>query len=654
MTPELEGEAKGLDELERIYKEEYLVEPDHEVWDTYLSLEALEGFFDDPEAVSLFHLRFKMKDGNLEWHRVCLEAVDEEHLVLVSSNIQKEIRNRAIGKAVDTEFDYVAYISILDGSYLLYHSTGGENSMMPPMFHSNYHKILWEYNEMYVADGEGAALSQLMEIEAVTEMLKSRKDYVLFCTVKDEAGELYYKKLRFCYLDDKKDVLLLSRVDITDITREHQLRLEAEQKEKAANQELADYLNHMPMGCCTTKIIEDETGRPCDFEFVYSNYAHSRIEGAAYGELIGKRFYEFFKETDPFWLSYYADTAYNGGSHTLDHYSPEIGRHLLIHTFQTQPGYCGCILQDITEKKMLSRALEENQRRMQSFLKSTADYIFQYDTEEQVFLMLLEKQQGEHSQEARNKENPLEKLSAGEVLGEDALALFNEKLASLKEQGREVDFTAKMTMKRGEGERWYQVTLFIFWDCESRENHIFGYLQDINDMVLRQESLQKEAQRDPLTGIYNAKTGRERIEAKLLDTGFDGYYLMFIMDLDEFKAINDQKGHMAGDRALIQFAQVISRSFRRDDVYYRLGGDEFAAFISVTGDPKVMAETIMARFFGLLNVENSDEVVLKSSVGIFAGKKKADFTYYYKKADEALYEAKHRGKNQFALRMEEK
>ena len=112
--------------------------------------------------------------------------------------------------------------------------------MMPPMFDSSYHRILWEYNERYVADGGGAALSRLMEIEHVVRQLKNGRDYVLFSRVMDEKGN------------------------------------------------------------------------PCDFEFVYFNYVHSEIEGVPYGTLIGKRFYEFFENADPFWLPYYVDTAYNG------------------------------------------------------------------------------------------------------------------------------------------------------------------------------------------------------------------------------------------------------------------------------------------------------------------------------------------------------
>lgn len=653
LLPQLEGQKIHPDELGKIYKEKYLIQQDHAVWDTYLSKEALDGFFRKKDELVLFDLRLQVSDWDLEWHRACLEVEDEEHLVVISSDIQSKMQNRAVGKAVETEFDYVAYISISDESYMLYHSDTKRNGAIPPVFSSSYRRAMWEHNERYVADGGGDALSRLMEIENVVEQLKDRSAYVLFCSIVDEKKEIHHKKIRFCYLDDRKDVLLLSGMDITDITREHEMRLEAEKNGRAASQELVYYLNHMPMGCCTIKIIEDENGQPCDLEYVYSNYAHSEIEGVAYGELIGKRFYEFFKDADPFWLSCCADTAYRGKVHTIDRYSPEIGKHLLIHTFQTQYGFCGCILQDITEKKLLSRALEENQRRMQSFLKSASDYIFQYDAGKEQLLLLMKKQPGKESLEASKGDGPLEKLSIGEILDGEGIRLFREMLVKLKEQRGEVSFTVRMRMEKGECERWYQAALFYFWDCESGENHIFGYLQDINDMMLRQEFLQKEAQRDPLTGIYNARTGREQIEARLSRDKNEGYNLMFMMDLDDFKAINDEKGHMAGDRALIQFSQTISRSFRRDDVYYRLGGDEFAAFISGVGDPKEMAEKIMSRFFEFLSSESCDGIRLKSSVGIFAGRKRTDFSYYYKMADEALYEAKRSGKNHYVLHMEE-
>ena len=89
----------------------------------------------------------------------------------------------------------------------------------------------------------------------------------------------------------------------------------------------------------------------------------------------------------------------------------------------------------------------------------------------------------------------LENRLAEEILEKETFVQFRENLAVLREQGGEVSFPVRMSMEKGEIQRWYQVTLFHFWDYESRKSHIFGYLQDINDLMLRQEFLQKEAQR---------------------------------------------------------------------------------------------------------------------------------------------------------------
>lgn len=218
-----------------------------------------------------------------------------------------------------------------------------------------------------------------MRIENVVRELENKSEYILFATIKDETERQAYKKLRFCYLDDKKEVLLLSRVDISDIKKENILRGEAERRHRDEQQKLIHYLDNMPIAYCTTKVLLDENKQPKDFVFTYPNYAHSALENFEYGELIGKSFYKFFKNVSYKWLHYYYDTAYNGTEHILDDYSPEVEKHLLIYTFQSGYGYCSCVVQDVAEKKKLEVELDQNQKQFQALLKATADLVFQYD-----------------------------------------------------------------------------------------------------------------------------------------------------------------------------------------------------------------------------------------------------------------------------------
>lgn len=75
-------------------------------------------------------------------------------------------------------------------------------------------------------------------------------------------------------------------------------------------------------------MLLDEDGKPKDFLFTYSNREHDKLEGAGYGELIGRKFYEYFKNGDPKWLKYYYETAYEGIPHVIREYSREIQKEL--------------------------------------------------------------------------------------------------------------------------------------------------------------------------------------------------------------------------------------------------------------------------------------------------------------------------------------
>ena len=166
--------------------------------------------------------------------------------------------------------------------------------------------------------------------------------------------------------------ILLSRVDITELVNEQKLRAEEEKK-------ATYYLEQLPMAVCITKVLLDDNQKPYDWEFVYSNKAYSLLKGVKHGELIGKRFSEYFKEESSIWIQYYYETAYLGISHTIDKYSPATNKHLIIHTFPTEKGYCGCVIEDVTEQKFLENELEKSRQEIQHILNKTTDLVFWYD-----------------------------------------------------------------------------------------------------------------------------------------------------------------------------------------------------------------------------------------------------------------------------------
>jgi diguanylate cyclase (GGDEF)-like protein/PAS domain S-box-containing protein len=116
--------------------------------------------------------------------------------------------------------------------------------------------------------------------------------------------------------------------------------------------------------------------------------------------------------------------------------------------------------------------------------------------------------------------------------------------------------------------------VLTFWDISDRH---------------RAEEAQARSLRDDLTGLYNRRGFFNLAEHqfKLSKRNHKGMVLFFA-DLDELKAINDTLGHLEGDQALIDTANILSKTFRETDIIARLGGDEFVVLITEPSDAKVI------------------------------------------------------------------
>lgn len=179
---------------------------------------------------------------------------------------------------------------------------------------------------------------------------------------------------------------------------------------------------------------------------------------------------------------------------------------------------------------------------------------------------------------------------------------------------------------------------------------IISVLIDISHQVSVQSRLKHEAASDPLTGIYNRKGAREHI-AQALESDLD--YFFFMLDLDNFKQVNDIYGHQAGDQVLCMVAKQLATSFRKSDVVCRLGGDEFAIFVAGTDDVPVMEQKLQALLDSYQSRMAHSWPLAGStmSVGGIRGRKRRTYSQLYQLADQVLYEVKNSCKGAFQLRI---
>ncbi len=174
------------------------------------------------------------------------------------------------------------------------------------------------------------------------------------------------------------------------------------------------------------------------------------------------------------------------------------------------------------------------------------------------------------------------------------------------------------------------------------------------------QSLDRERQkfyersiRDPLTGLYTRLYMQETVQRFLdiHDRDAAAGVSVVVLDLDNFKGINDTFGHHVGDEVLRIFADVIRRGIRHGDVPVRLGGEEFAVFVVGSSAPKApdLAERIRAELADTDLGTLLDGRKLTVSAGVAFRAQREPLDAAVERADIALYQAKHQGKNRVVI-----
>ncbi len=192
---------------------------------------------------------------------------------------------------------------------------------------------------------------------------------------------------------------------------------------------------------------------------------------------------------------------------------------------------------------------------------------------------------------------------------------------------------------------WEQVLFHIVFDEHHKPVSAIGVSEDVTK--------EKNAQRDSLTSVYNRHSFEEKATV-ILNERRNSYLqcAFLILDLDGFKQINDTYGHGAGDRVLISVGATLNKTFRSTDIVGRLGGDEFTVFMTSISKKEDAMKKAGELVDNISRISKNEDFPfeISCSVGVAIGVKgKEDLSVMYKKADLALYEAKHAGKNRYKI-----
>lgn len=193
---------------------------------------------------------------------------------------------------------------------------------------------------------------------------------------------------------------------------------------------------------------------------------------------------------------------------------------------------------------------------------------------------------------------------------------------------------------------WLRIYYKSIFDDKGRIVRVIGRSQNVEKNV----KLREKARLDPLTKLLNKEEVQSRVE-EVLENEPNNTHVLFIIDIDNFKQINDTFGHTFGDTVISDVAEILKKQFRSDDIIGRVGGDEFLVFMK---DVSIEKATIKAQnLCEVTEKEYSGGNVVKyisTSIGLaVSGVDGYTYEELFKRADHAMYRTKKSGKNGFSV-----
>ncbi|MEI8215996.1 MAG: diguanylate cyclase [Eubacteriales bacterium] len=237
----------------------------------------------------------------------------------------------------------------------------------------------------------------------------------------------------------------------------------------------------------------------------------------------------------------------------------------------------------------------------------------------------------------------LEGQSLLQFVHEDDIQGTLEKLEDLKNEKNVLGFINRYRCKDG-------TYKYIEWQSQPGAGNLnYSSARDITEKRILEEKLRKSAIRDKLTGLYNRNFLDNIIEEQMERSDrYNEPISLIMLDIDNFKEANDKWGHPVGDEILKMISQIINSSMRGSDILIRFGGEEFLILMPQTSidGAKSASEKIRSAIEG-----NRHQVVgvKTASFGVAERMRSESFMHWYRRVDNALYDAKQRGKNRVSI-----
>lgn len=246
--------------------------------------------------------------------------------------------------------------------------------------------------------------------------------------------------------------------------------------------------------------------------------------------------------------------------------------------------------------------------------------------------------------------HPVQQFADRHYISDDTMEHFSGSFEAARRG--ETIYNTEYKLKNIKGEyEWYYSTFSLIQDESGNPLRAVGVIRNIHRMKKEQESLLARAQTDSMTGLLNKATIEAYIGEQLKDVQTGTQDVLMVVDIDDFKDVNDLFGHLTGDEVIVDIAKALMRFTFSDGVVGRIGGDEFIVYMKNVLDTtfacekaQKVAHSVLEKYPG-----GNGKPKVTLSIGIATTDIAIPYGMLMEKADAAVYQAKLNGKNGYVL-----
>lgn len=566
---------------------------------------------------------------------------------------------------------------ILDDSYEIFFSTKekeylAENKEIKVGYIENIRPLQYKKDEMFV--GISADVFEFIRektnlnfvyqpFDTFTEAVRALRLGKIDAIAGMEKIELYEDELSYSkdYLEYLNVIVKQKTVDINNLKQKTLGMLEGEFKNYNLNLN-PDIIRHYST---TEECLEAVNGREVDF--IFSNYytVNECFREKNYNNLVvqpvmeqGKYYVAFRSDVDVRLMAIINKVIYS--------ISPEQKQAIVLKN--TQGTYNPPTLKDLIEAYPMvalftviiicciiiavgyylmylqishNKALAINAKKYEQLADIAGEYIFEYNYQQDSIIF------GEKLKKRLSLGDGEKKL--GECTGQAGLHRFIDIIRNTKKDDVE-QIQVRLSL-HSEEQEWYQVIYSIVYDEHKKPLFLIGKLINIQKQVEERTLLEEQAEKDQLTGVYNRIGFYKMLDKSRIGQLKKGLSALCIIDLDEFKHVNDTLGHAGGDELLVMLSHNLQKIFKNDAIISRFGGDEFMVYIKKIDTIEELhskAKELCSSMDTVLEY-NNNTCKASISMGVAIDHRNMSYEDLLDKADKALYKAKNNGRNQYNI-----